>query len=88
MPPLGEAGTVSQLAEDLALLLGCPVEVSYLKNTLEVVVVARLEPGREVRVSLPVPLLALGLSGDPYTALKYDLLKQLRHQMSQEPAEG
>ena len=87
MPPLGEAGTVSQLAEDLALLLGCPVEVSYLKNTLEVVVVARLA-GREVRVSLPVPLLALGLSGDPYTALKYDLLKQLRHQMSQEPAEG
>ena len=79
---------MSRLAEDLALLLGCPVEVSYLKSTLEVVVVARLEPGREVRVSLPVPLLALGLSGDPYTALKYDLLKQLRRQMSQEPGGG
>jgi len=48
------AGPVSRLAEDLALTLGCPVEVSYREDTREVIAVARPEGGGEVRVSLTV----------------------------------
>ena len=83
----GEVDAVSQLAEDLALLLGCPVEVSYLQDTRDVLVVARPEPGREVQVTLRVPI-ALPLIDDHFAALKYDLLKELRHRMSQKLTDG
>ncbi len=79
---------MSRLAEDLAGALGCPVEVMYLGGTREVVAVARPQPGRVVRVVLPVSPIALPLLQNPFAALKYDLLKQLRLGMSQEPAEG
>ena len=72
---------MSRLAEDLALTLGCPVEVKYLEGTREVVAMAYPEPGREVRVSLTVSPLGLWLMDNPFVALKYDLLKQLRRQM-------
>jgi hypothetical protein len=68
--------------------LGCPVEVKYLEDTREVVAVARPQRGRAVRVVLPVSPIALPLMQNPLAALRYDLLKQLRLQMSQEPAEG
>ena len=82
MPP-AKAGPVSRMAEELALVLGCPVEVSYLKHTREVRVVARPKPGREVRVTLPAP--PVGLIENPYAALKYDLLKALRYALSYDP---
>ena len=77
---------MSRLAEDLSRELGCPVEVGYLGDSLEVVAVARPQPGRELVVVLPVSLLARPLLQNPFTALKYDLLKQLRLQMSQTPS--
>jgi hypothetical protein len=83
----GEVGAVSQLAEDLALLLGCPVEVGYLQDTREVLVVARPEPGHEVQVTLRVPI-ALSLIDDRYATMKYDLLRELRSRMSEKPANG
>ena len=73
---------MSRLAEDLARELGCPVEVAFVSTTREVVAVARPWPGREVRVTLPVSTVALGHMENPFFALRYDLLKQLRHQMS------
>ena len=85
---LGEAGPVSPLAEELARALGCPVEVMYLEHTREVVAVARPRLGREVRVVLPVSPIALPLMQNPFAAMRYDLLKQLRYQMSQERADG
>ena len=75
---------MSRLAEDLARALGCPVEVMYLGDSREVVAVARPQPGREVRVVLPVSPIALPLMQNPLAAVKYDLLKQLRLRMSQE----
>ena len=78
---------MSALAAELALELGCPVEVSYVKATREVVAVAQVGPSRTVQVSLPVSPIALGWIDDPFAALKYDLLKQLRLQMSQKPEE-
>jgi hypothetical protein len=74
---------VSRIAEELALALGCPVEVTYLKNTRELLVVAHLKPGREVRVTLPAP--PIGLIENPFAALKYDLLKALRYELSRDP---
>ena len=74
---------VSRLAEDLALTLGCPVEVSYREDTREVIAVARPESGGEVRVSLTVSPMGLWLMDNPFVALKYDLLKQLRRQLGQ-----
>ncbi len=79
---------MSRLAEDLARALGCPVEVVYLGDTREVVAVARPQLGRAVRVALPVSPIALPLMQNPFAALKYDLLKQLRLRMSQAPADG
>ena len=79
---------MSRLAEDLARALGCPVEVMYRGDTREVVAVARPRRGRELRVVLPVSPIALPLLQNPFAALKYDLLKQLRLQMSQEPADS
>ena len=76
---------MSRLAEELALALGCPVKVSYLHDTREVVAVAYPELGREVRVSLPVSLIALRLLEKPFFAVKYNLFKQLRYQMDQDP---
>ena len=83
-PWLDETGPVNRLAEDLALTLGCPVVVMYLEDTREVLAVAQPQPGREVRVTLPVAPLAIRLMDNPFAALKYDLIKQLRYQMSQE----
>ncbi len=77
----GGIGPVSRLAEDLALTLGCPVEVSYREETREVIAVACPEPGREVQVSLTVSPMGLWLMDNPFVALKYDLLKQLRRQL-------
>jgi hypothetical protein len=76
-------GPVSRLAEDLALTLGCPVEVSYREETREVIAVARPETGGEVQVSLTVSPMGLWLMDNPFVALKYDLLKQLRRQLGQ-----
>src|SRR5688500_6071053 len=87
-PWLGGSSPVSRLAEDLARALGCPVEVMYLGDTREVMAVARPQPGRVVRVILPVSPIALPLMQNPFAALKYDLLKQLRLGMSQQPADG
>lgn len=72
---------MSRLAEDLALTLGCPVEVSYRQETREVVAVARPQGGSEVQVSLTVSPMGLWLMDNPFVALKYDLLKQLRRQL-------
>jgi len=80
----GGAGPVSRLAEDLALTLGCPVEVSYREETREVIAVARPQSGGEVRVSLTVSPMGLWLMENPFVALKYDLLKQLRRQLGQQ----
>jgi hypothetical protein len=77
----GGARPVSRLAEELALTLGCPVEVSFRGETREVIAVARPETGGEVRVSLTVSPMGLWLMDNPFVALKYDLLKQLRRQM-------
>ena len=77
---------MSRLAEELALALGCPVKVSYLHDTREVVAVAQPEPGRQVRVTLPVSLLALQQMENPFFAVKYNLFKRLRYQMDQDPA--
>ncbi len=79
---------MSRLAEDLARELGCPVEVMYLGDSREVVAVARPQLGREVRVVLPVSPIALPLMQNPFAALKYDLLKRLRLQMSRKPADN
>jgi hypothetical protein len=84
----GGAGPVSRLAEDLALTLGCPVEVSYREETREVIAVARPHTGGEVRVSLTVSPMGLWLMDHPFVALKYDLLKQLRRQLGQPHNEG
>jgi hypothetical protein len=77
----GGAGPVRRLAEELALTLGCPVEVSYRGETREVIAVARPETGGEIRVSLTVSPMGLWLMDNPFVALKYDLLRQLRRQM-------
>lgn len=77
----GGAGPVSRLAEDLALTLGCPVEVSYREDTREIIAVARPDGRAEVRVSLTVSPMGLWLMENPFVALKYDLLKQLRRQL-------
>jgi hypothetical protein len=79
---------LSRLAAELALELGCPVEVSYLKATREVMAVAIPEPGRTIRVSLPVSPIALGMIENPFAALKYDLLKQLRRLLAEWPGDG
>jgi hypothetical protein len=79
------AGPVSRLAEDLALTLGCPVEVSYREETREIIAVARPDGGGQVRVSLSVSPMGLWLMENPFVALKYDLLKQLRRQLGQQP---
>ena len=79
----GRRRPVSRLAEDLALTLGCPVEVSYREETREVIAVARPQSGGEVRVSLTVSPMGLWLMDNPFVALKYDLLKQLRRQLGQ-----
>jgi hypothetical protein len=84
-PGLDQASPVSRLAEELALALGCPVKVSYLHDTREVVAVAYPEPNREVRVSLPVSLIAIRLLENPFFAVKYNLFRQLRYQMDQDP---
>jgi hypothetical protein len=73
------------MAEELALVLGCPVEVTYLKHTREILVVACPKPGREVRITLPAP--PVGLIENPYAALKYDLLKALRYELSRDAPE-
>jgi hypothetical protein len=77
---------MSRLAEELALALGCPVKVSYLHDTREVVAVAYPEPGREVRVNLPVSLIAIRLMENPFFAVKYNLFRQLRSHIDQDPA--
>lgn len=87
-PWLDGTESVSRLAEDLARELGCPVEVMYLGDSREVVAVARPQLGRELRVVLPVSPIALPLMQNPFAALKCDLLKRLRLQMTQEPADG
>ncbi len=76
-------GPVSRLAEDLALTLGCPVEVSYREETREVVAEARPETGGSVQVRLTVSPMGFWLMDNPFVALKYDLLKQLRRQLGQ-----
>jgi hypothetical protein len=81
--PPGEARPVSRMAEELALAIGCPVEVSYLKDTRQVLVVAHLKPGQTVRVTLPAP--PVGMIEHPFAALKYDLLKALRYEMNRNP---
>ena len=72
---------MSRLAEELALTLGCPVEVSYRGETREVIAVARPDRGGEVRVSLTVSPMGLWLMDNPFVTLKYDLLRQLRRQL-------
>jgi hypothetical protein len=72
---------MNRLAADLGAALGCPVEVSYLPDTREVLAVARPRTPREVRVSLLVSPIALRVMDNPFAAVKYDLLKQLRQQM-------
>jgi len=57
----GGAGPVSRLAEDLALTLGCPVQVSYREDTREIIAVARPDGGDQVRVSLTVSPMGLWL---------------------------
>ena len=88
--PLAKAGPMNRLAEDLALELGCPVEVTYLQSTREVVAVAHPGPDREVRATASVRPFALChfLIGDPYGQLEYELLKELRYRMGQWPADG
>jgi hypothetical protein len=78
---------MSRLAEDLALELGCQVEVTYLQDTREVVAVAHPESGREVRATVPVRPIGHQLIDNPFV-LGYHLLRELRYQMSQEPADG
>jgi hypothetical protein len=87
MPWFGQAGEVNRLAQELELAIGCPVEVSYLEDTREVIAMAYPKPGRVVQVILTVPI-ALPLIENPFAAVKYVLLKQLRFQLSQEPDEG
>jgi len=77
----GGTGPVSRLAEDLALTLGCPVEVSYREETRQVIAVARPQTRGEIRVSVTVSPMGLWLLDNPFVALKYDLLKQLRRQL-------
>ena len=79
---------MSRLAEELALALGCPVKVSYIHDTREVIAVAYPEPGRKVRVSLAVSLIALRQMENPFFAVKYDLFKQLRYQMDQDATDN
>jgi hypothetical protein len=86
-PWTGDAGSVSRMAEELALVLGCRVELTYVQDSREIVVVAHPEPGREVRVTLRVPI-ALPLIDDHVAELKYDVLKELRRQMSRKPTDG
>ena len=76
---------MNRLAQELELALGCPVEVSYLDETREVIAMAFHGPGRVAQVILPVSPIALRLIDSPFDTMKYDLLKQLRYQMSQEP---
>src|SRR6478609_1478700 len=83
---LAGADPMNRLAADLGAALGCPVEVSYLPDTREVLAVARPRTPREVRVSLLVSPIALRVMHNPFAAVKYDLLKQLRRQMGQNPA--
>jgi hypothetical protein len=84
-PWVGEAGPVNRLAEDLTKALGCPVEVTYIHDTREVIAVAHPKPGRKVQVTLPVSPITLPLIDNPFGALRYVLLRQLRYQMSPEP---
>jgi hypothetical protein len=84
----GELRPVSSLAEELARELGCPVEVAYIPGTREVLAVARPVQGREVRVILPVPPIAIRLMDNPFVVVKRDLLQQLRHRICQRPAES
>ncbi|HEV7364977.1 MAG TPA: hypothetical protein VGN76_03945 [Gemmatimonadales bacterium] len=86
---------MNRLAENLAKALGCPVELTYLPDTQEVVAVAHPEPGREVRVTVPASPIWLRPLTNPFFGLKYDLLKRLRHQIKQvrhqagqEPGDG
>jgi hypothetical protein len=72
--------TMSPLGADLSRELGCPVQVSYVPKTREVVAVAHPDSGPEVRVTLPAPV-ALQLINNAFPALKNDLLKELRRQM-------
>jgi hypothetical protein len=46
--------------------------------------VARPDGGGQVRVSLTVSPMGLWLMENPFVALKYDLLKQLRRQLGQQ----
>jgi hypothetical protein len=77
---------VNHLAEYLGSALGCPVEVSYLPETREVVAVAHPRTPREVLVTVFVSPIALRVTDNPFAAVKYDLLKQLRRQIGENPA--
>jgi hypothetical protein len=76
---------VSALSQDLSVALGCRVEVSFLPDTLEVVTVAYPEPNREVRVTILALPAWLPPLDNPYHSLKHNLLRELRHRISQEP---
>jgi hypothetical protein len=68
------------MGEELSRELGCPVVVSFFDLTREVVAVAHPELGDEIRINLPVSLMALVLENS-YAAVRCDLLKQLRLQL-------
>jgi hypothetical protein len=70
------------MGEELSRELGCPVVVSFFDLTREVVAVAHPELGDEIRINLPVSLMALVLENS-YAAVRCDLLKQLRLQLDQ-----
>ena len=76
-----------QLADDLARELGCPVEVTYLPKTREVMAVVFPYPGRQVRVILPVPPLTPPLSNNSFLPMKENFLRALRRRMT-EPEDG
>jgi len=65
--------------------LAYQVEASFLPDTLEVVAVAYPEPNREVRVTMFALPAWLRPLDNPYISLRYDLLRELRHRISQEP---
>ena len=79
-----------QLTEDLARELGCPVGVTYLPKTREVIVVAFAfpYPGRQVRVTLPVPPLTPPLSNNSLLPMKDNFLRALRRRINQDPEDG
>ena len=70
------------MADDLSRELGCPVVVKFVDMTRELIAVAHPERGDEIRITLPVSLMAL-LLDNSYAAVRCDLLKQLRLQLDQ-----